>query len=240
MTIRYPAPPLVPPPDDPRKEISVDISLEVNGSTEQLSVDPGVTLLDALRERLGITGPKKGCDRGQCGACTVHVDGRPVLACLTLAATVTPAGDHGRSTVRRGRAASGAAGVRRPGRPAVRVLHLRPDHVRRSPRSSRTSTTCASSCPATSAAARPTRTSSRRSTARSRRGGPMRPFELTAPTTVDAALAARRHVPGRRHHPGRPDEARRADARATCWTSTSSRCAASTPATGCGSARWSG
>ncbi|GAA4548004.1 (2Fe-2S)-binding protein [Amycolatopsis samaneae] len=66
----------------------MDISLEVNGSTEELSVDPGVTLLDALRERLGVTGPKKGCDRGQCGACTVHVGGRPVLACLTLAATV--------------------------------------------------------------------------------------------------------------------------------------------------------
>ncbi|MFR9730720.1 (2Fe-2S)-binding protein [Saccharopolyspora sp. MS10] len=63
------------------------ISLEVNGSPEQLDVEPGVTLLDALRERLDITGPKKGCDRGQCGACTVHVGGRPVLSCLTLAAT---------------------------------------------------------------------------------------------------------------------------------------------------------
>ena len=66
----------------------MDISLQVNGILEQRSVEPGVTLLDALRERLGVTGPKKGCDRGQCGACTVHVDGRPVLACLTLAGTV--------------------------------------------------------------------------------------------------------------------------------------------------------
>ncbi|MET0494231.1 MAG: (2Fe-2S)-binding protein [Actinoplanes sp.] len=62
--------------------------LELNGGAERLSIEPGTTLLDALRERLGITGPKKGCDRGQCGACTVHVDGRPVLSCLTLAATV--------------------------------------------------------------------------------------------------------------------------------------------------------
>ncbi|TWF80940.1 xanthine dehydrogenase YagT iron-sulfur-binding subunit [Pseudonocardia hierapolitana] len=66
----------------------MDICIEVNGRTENLDVEPGVTLLDALRERLDVTGPKKGCDRGQCGACTVHVGGRPVLSCLTLAATV--------------------------------------------------------------------------------------------------------------------------------------------------------
>jgi xanthine dehydrogenase YagT iron-sulfur-binding subunit len=70
---------------------AVTVTTTVNGQRQRLTVDPRVTLLDALRERLGFTGTKKGCDRGQCGACTVHVDGRRVLSCLTLAATV-----HGR------------------------------------------------------------------------------------------------------------------------------------------------
>ena len=62
-----------------------EINLNVNGTVEQLAVDPRVTLLDALRDRLELTGTKKGCDRGACGACTVHLDGRRVLSCLTLA-----------------------------------------------------------------------------------------------------------------------------------------------------------
>ncbi len=63
-----------------------EISLEINGEARSFLAEPRVTLLDALRDRLGLTGTKKGCDRGTCGACTVLVNGRRVLSCLTLAA----------------------------------------------------------------------------------------------------------------------------------------------------------
>ena len=63
----------------------LSIHLDINGRDQALSLDPRVTLLDALREHAGLTGTKKGCDHGQCGACTVHLDGERVLACLTLA-----------------------------------------------------------------------------------------------------------------------------------------------------------
>ena len=77
-------PPEMPTPV-PAPPNAVPMTLNVNGTAHAMSLDPRVTLLDALREYLGLTGSKKGCDHGQCGACTVHIDGRRVNSCLTLA-----------------------------------------------------------------------------------------------------------------------------------------------------------
>jgi xanthine dehydrogenase YagT iron-sulfur-binding subunit len=64
---------------------TIAVELEVNGSRHRLDLDPRATLLDTLREQIGLHGAKKGCDHGQCGACTVLVDGRRINSCLTLA-----------------------------------------------------------------------------------------------------------------------------------------------------------
>ena len=64
----------------------VSVNLTVNGQPRTMTIEPRTTLLDALRENLALTGTKKACDRGECGACTVHIDGRRVLSCMTLAA----------------------------------------------------------------------------------------------------------------------------------------------------------
>src|ERR1700732_4956898 len=64
----------------------VPVSLTVNGQAHTMTIEPRTTLLDALRDNLALTGTKKACDRGECGACTVHIDGRRVLSCMTLAA----------------------------------------------------------------------------------------------------------------------------------------------------------
>jgi xanthine dehydrogenase YagT iron-sulfur-binding subunit len=73
------------PPVSEARADPVSVELRVNGSARKLSLDPRTTLLDALREHLALTGTKKGCDHGQCGACTVLLDGRRINSCLTLA-----------------------------------------------------------------------------------------------------------------------------------------------------------
>jgi xanthine dehydrogenase YagT iron-sulfur-binding subunit len=75
----------------PRVEGAVPLAIKINGQERKLHLDPRTSLLDCLRDHAGLTGTKKGCDHGQCGACTVHVNGRRVLSCLSLA--VMHAGD---------------------------------------------------------------------------------------------------------------------------------------------------
>ena len=71
----------IPAPSDPK----TTVGLTINGKTQTISIEDRTTLLDALRNEVGLTGAKKGCDRGECGACTVHIDGRRSLSCMTLA-----------------------------------------------------------------------------------------------------------------------------------------------------------
>ncbi|WP_226583955.1 (2Fe-2S)-binding protein [Acuticoccus sediminis] len=72
----------------PLRQGATLVRATVNGEPVEVEIDPRSSLLDVLRETLGLTGAKKGCDHGQCGACTVHVDGRRVASCLTLAAKI--------------------------------------------------------------------------------------------------------------------------------------------------------
>ncbi len=72
-------------PAEPSIPGSVSVTLRINGTSRRLEIDPRATLLDTIRESAHLTGTKKGCDHGQCGACTVHVNGRRVNSCLTLA-----------------------------------------------------------------------------------------------------------------------------------------------------------
>ena len=107
---------------------TMPVRFQVNGQERQLQIDPRTSLLDALREQLALTGTKKGCDHGQCGACTVLVDGRRVLSCLTLAAMALEGEGHDDRGPRAGRRAPpGAGSVPRARRVPVRLLHAGPD-----------------------------------------------------------------------------------------------------------------
>jgi len=88
------AAPVSPLPQD--LSLPVDVTLRVNGASKRLNIDARTTVLDALREHIGLPGSKKGCDHGQCGACTVLIEGRRVLSCLTLALV---AQDHDITTI---------------------------------------------------------------------------------------------------------------------------------------------
>ncbi len=81
-----PAPSALPKSLPVRTPDMLDVTLHVNGKRLPLSIDPRTSLLDALREHAGLTGTKKGCDHGSCGACTVHLDGERIVSCLALAA----------------------------------------------------------------------------------------------------------------------------------------------------------
>ena len=141
------------------------VSLIVNGGAHQLDLEPRELLVHVLRERLGLTGTNVGCDTSQCGACTVHLDGKAVKSCTVLAvqadgASVTTI----EGLAANGDAASAAGGVLGRPRPAVRLLHAGDDHGRgraaRRRRPSRPTRRSARASRATSAAAPATRTSS--------------------------------------------------------------------------------
>ena len=111
---------------------TVPVELKINGQIHQLQIESRVTLLDALRENLGLFGTKKGCDHGQCGACTVHVNGRRVNSCLTFAVmhqqdeitTIEGLGERWPTP-------SDAGRFPRARRLSVRLLHVGADHVGR-------------------------------------------------------------------------------------------------------------
>jgi hypothetical protein len=116
----------------PRKSIepqtAVTLDLVVNRQVRHLMIDPRTTLLDALREHLGLTGAKKGCDHGQCGAYTVLVDDARVLGCLTLAVAVRgPGGDYRRPRRAGRRSAPNVTGIYRSGCLSMRLLYAGSD-----------------------------------------------------------------------------------------------------------------
>src|SRR5437763_1532413 len=85
LALEFPSHELAAAPSEPSTSNIVPVSLTVNGKKHDLKLDPRITLLDLLREDLGLAGTKKGCDHGQCGACTILLNGRRINSCLSLA-----------------------------------------------------------------------------------------------------------------------------------------------------------
>ena len=109
---------------------AIPVSLRVNGKNHDLRIDPRTTLLDCLREHLHLTGSKKGCDHGQCGACTVHINGRRVTFVSLLRRSARGRRDHDdRGHRSAGEYASDAGRVRDMRCVSMRLLHFRTDHV---------------------------------------------------------------------------------------------------------------
>ena len=197
-----------------------EIALQVNGGSPRLEIDTRTTLLDLLRERLGLTGAKKGCDHGQCGACTVLLDGRRVNACLALAVA-----HDGAEVITVEGLADGdelhplqAAFIEHDALP-VRLLHARARSARRSACSTRSARLAERASPTTWPAPALDDAEIRERMSgnlcrcgayaehrrrRSREAAPMRPF----------ALRARRRRRRRGRRAGRPSPARRSSAAA--------------------------
>ena len=151
------------------------VAITVNGVRREAEVEPRTLLVDFIRDHLGLTGTKIGCDTSQCGACTIHLDGRAVKSCTVLAVQA----DGRAVTTIEGLASNGGLhpvqeAFWEQARPPVRVLHARDDHDRGRPRRrrrrARATRRSGTRSRATSAAAPATRTSSARSARRRTRG----------------------------------------------------------------------